>query len=298
MDSSFVRAASRCATVLAVLEPPRGKASTLVGWRGPNRAPAQKAPRISTSAARMMRARCDVFTAVMAVVPSDPVDVNSIRKIEERFLASLGMTDLGSCRLTAKPGGESLDLAAGFLKRAGTVDFLGGETQFIPDGKLGGDAAARFTFAQATRNEALELLLRLAPGDDEAIEFFVNAGFDKERGFHKGGVARAVALPHVKLAEDDFSDARMDDGVETVELGAVVENDGAELCAVNAAIPGEYRLTEFLEDLVVGWLARFDGLGGERIGGEATKPKFAEPARNGAFAAGDSTGESESEHFS
>src|SRR5260370_17630074 len=132
MDSWFVRAASAWAIGWGVLEPPRGKASTLVGWRGPNRAPAQKAPRISTSAARMMRARCDVFTAVMAVVPSDPVDVNSIRKIEKRFLASLGITDLGSCPLTPNPGAASFDLAAGFLKRAGKVDFLGVRPHFIP----------------------------------------------------------------------------------------------------------------------------------------------------------------------
>jgi len=190
-----------------------------------------------------------------------------------------------------------LDLAAGFLQRAGAVDFLGGETQFILDGKLGGDAAAGFTFAKVTRDKALELLLRLAPGDDEAIEFFVNAGFDQERGFHKGGVARAVTLPHVKLAEDDFSDAGMDDSVETVELGAIVENDGAELCAVNAAVPGKHRLAEFLEDLVVSRLARLNELVGEGIGVEDRKAKFAEHGSNGAFAAGDSTGESESEHY-
>src|SRR6266568_2931282 len=73
MDSSFVRAASRCATVLGVLEPPRGKA-----------------PRISTSAAIMMRARCDVFTAVMAVVPSDPLYAHSIRKIAKGVTAPSG----------------------------------------------------------------------------------------------------------------------------------------------------------------------------------------------------------------
>src|SRR5260370_24646741 len=90
MDSSSVRAASRCATVLGVFEPPRGKASTSEGWRGPNRAPAQNVPKRRTSAARMMRARWDVLTAVMVVVPSDPLDDHSIRKISKQVTAPSG----------------------------------------------------------------------------------------------------------------------------------------------------------------------------------------------------------------
>src|SRR5260370_12400659 len=207
-------------------------------------------------------------------LPSDPCDVNSIRKIEERFLstrsessiASLGMTDLGSCRLTSELGGQRFDLAAGFLEGAGTVDFLGSEKQFFLDGKLGGDAAAGFGFAEAARDEALELLLRRAPGNHEAIQFIVNAGFDEERGFHKSGVARAAALPFVELTEDDFCDAGIDDGVEAVPFGAIVENDGAEFCAVNAGLRRDHRPAEFLEDLGVGGLARLDVTVGPGVG--------------------------------
>ena len=137
------------------------------------------------------------------------------------------MTDLGLCRLTAELGSESFDLPAGFLERAGTVDLLGGEAQFFLDRKLGGDAAAGFGFREAASEEALDLLLRRAPGDHEAIQIFVNAGFDQERGFDEGGIAHAATLPFVELAEDDFGDARMDDGVEAIEFGAIVENDGA-----------------------------------------------------------------------
>ena len=108
-----------------------------------------------------------------------------------------------------------------FLERAGTVDFLGGQTQFFLDGKLGGDAAESFGFAEAAGDEAFELLFRGAPCDHEAIQFLVNAGFDQERSFHKGGVARAVTLPFLELTDDDFGDARMDDGVEVVESGAI-----------------------------------------------------------------------------
>jgi len=36
------------------------------------------------------------------------------------------------------------------------------------------------------------LLFRRAPSHHEAVQVFVNAGFDQERGFDEGGVARAA----------------------------------------------------------------------------------------------------------
>src|SRR5712692_10395998 len=144
------------------------------------------------------------------------------------------MTNLGSRRLTAaKLGGESFDLAAGFFERAGTVDFLGGRRNIKNERKLGGDAATGFDFTETTREKALDLLLGMAPGDHQAVETFVNAGFDQQGGFDEDRVADSGAPPHLELAEDDFRDARMDDGVEAVELSAVGEDDGAELCAVD-----------------------------------------------------------------
>ncbi len=144
----------------------------------------------------------------------------------------------------------------------------------------------------------LELLLRLAPGNHQAIQFFVNTGFDQKGGFHQGGVAHAAPLPFLELTEDDLGDARMDDGVEAVELGAIVENDGAEFCAVNTAIGGEHPLAEFVEDLVVCRLAWFDELVSQGVGVEDGETHFAEHGGDGAFAAGDAAGEAESEHFS
>jgi hypothetical protein len=208
------------------------------------------------------------------------------------------MTDLGSWRLTAELGGESLDLAAGFCERAGAVDFLGGETEFFLHGKLCGDAAEGFGFAEATSEEALELLLRLAPGDDQAVQIFVNAGFDEESGLDEGSVACASSFPFFELTEDDFCDARMDDGVEAVEPGAIGEDDGAKLCTVHAPIGGDHSLAEFLEDLTVGWLARFDELVGERVGVEDGEAHFAKHSGDGTLAAGNAAGETESEHFS
>jgi hypothetical protein len=195
-------------------------------------------------------------------------------------------------------GGESLDLAACFYERAGAVDFLGGETEFFLDGKLCADAAEGFGFAEATSEEALELLLRLAPGNHEAMQFFVNAGFDKESGLDKSSVACASSFPFFELAEDDFCDARMDDGVEAVEPGAIGEDHGAKLRPIHAPIGGDHSLAEFLEDLVVGGLARFDELVGERVGIKDGEAHFAKHSGDGTLAAGNAAGEAESEHFS
>src|ERR1700694_3801933 len=192
--------------------------------------------------------------------------------------------------------GEGFKLAAGFFEGAGAVDFLGSETQFFFDGELSGDAAAGFRFTEATREEAVELLLGFAPGDDQAIKFFVDAGFDEECGLYEGRGACALALPFVEFAEDDFRDARMDDGVQTVELGAVAEDDGAELGAVDAATCVGDGRAEFMEDLVMGGLAGLNKFMGERIGVEDAKAHFAEHGSDGAFAAGDAAGKAESQH--
>ena len=53
--------------------------------------------------------------------------------------------------------------------------------QFFLDGKLGRDAAASLRLRKAARNQAFQLLLGLAPRDDEAIEFLVQTGFDEQR---------------------------------------------------------------------------------------------------------------------
>ncbi len=207
------------------------------------------------------------------------------------------MMDLASYRPTAQLGGQGFDLAAGLLERTGAIDFLGGKKKFLFDGKLGGDAAPGFGFAEATREEALELLFGLAPGDHKAIQFLVNAGFDQQGGFHKSGVARAPTLPVLELTEDNFRDARMDDGVETVEPGAIGKDNGAEFSTVNAAIRGAHRRSEFLEDLVVGRLARLDEPVSQGVGVQDSKAHFTQHGRHGALAAGDPAGESESEHF-
>src|SRR6266702_2986217 len=119
----------------------------------------------------MTRARLNVLTVVMAVVPSDSFDDHGTGKIATR----------SSRRLAAQLGGERCNLSAGFFERARTVDFLGRVAQLFLDGKLGRDAAAGLRLGKAARNQAFELLRRLAPRDDEDIEFVVQAGFDELR---------------------------------------------------------------------------------------------------------------------
>ena len=95
-------------------------------------------------------------------------------------------------------------------------------------GELRGNALARVLLAEAAGAKALELLLGAAPGDDEAVEFFVVAGFDEQRGFDESGVASAVACPFGKFLVNGDFDARVKDRVEDSEFGRIGEDDGGE----------------------------------------------------------------------
>src|SRR5712691_2870007 len=228
-------------------------------------------------------------------LPSDPLGDHSIRKIAKPVTAPSG-GGIPHRLVVAELGGERLDLATGFLERAGTIDFLGGQAKFFLNRKLRGDAAAGFDFAETAHEETLELLLGSAPGDYQAIKIFVNAGFDQQGGFDEDRVANPSPLPRLELAEDDFRNARMDDGVEAIQLDAVGKDDGAEFCAVNAAPGGDHGLAKFLKDFAVSRLAWLDEFVGEGVGVEDGETHFAKHGGDGAFAAGDSTGKAESEH--
>jgi hypothetical protein len=192
--------------------------------------------------------------------------------------------------------GKGRNLTAGFFERAGAVDFLGGMAQLFLDRELGSDAAAGFVFTEAACEESFELLFRFAPGYNDAIEFFVNTGFDEERGFDESGIADSGAVPQFKLAENDFGDTRVDDGVETVEFCAVGEDDGAELRAVDSSAGAGDGRAEFAEDFVVCGLSRLDELVREGVRVQNGEAEFAEHGSDGAFAAGDAAGEAKSKH--
>src|SRR5579885_2986109 len=100
----------------------------------------------------------------------------------------------------AELGGQGFHLLTGKGEGAGAVDFFGGVVEFLLEGPLGGDVAEGVFAAHTALLEALELLLRAAPGDNEAVELFVIAGFEEKSGFDKNGFADAFALPIVHLA--------------------------------------------------------------------------------------------------
>jgi len=129
-------------------------------------------------------------------------------------------------------GGQRFHLLARLPESAGAVDFLRRQAQLFFHRHLRGDTAACFVFTESARAESLELLLRRAPYNHDAVEMFVDTRFDEQRGFDKRGVARAVALPFIELAEDQFRDARMHDGVEPIKLRAILENQRGQLGAV------------------------------------------------------------------
>src|SRR6266567_3058766 len=228
--------------------------------------------------------------------PFYPLDDHSIKKIAARVTPLRRRNESPRRLAAAELGGETLDLAASFLKGTGAVDFFSCQKEFFLDRELGADAAAGFGLAEAAREQPLKLLFRMAPGHHQAVQLLVNAGFDQQGGFDENRVANSGAPPHLKLAEDDFRDPGMDDGVKAVEFGAVGKDDGAELCALHAATRGEHGLAEVVHDFVVGRLAGLDqfvGQGG-RVGDR--KAHLAQHGGDGAFAAGDSTGESQSQH--
>ena len=183
-----------------------------------------------------------------------------------------------------------MDLGASGVEGAGTVDGVGGVAQFFVDGELGGNAVTSFDFAHAARKKALELLRGSAEGNHESIEVFGEAGFDEERGFHEGGVAKARALPGVELEEHGLLDARMENGVEASEFGGIGEGDSGEFATVDpAGSVGEIG-AEFAEDFVVSGLAGFHEPVRDGIGVEDREAEFAKHGGDDAFAAGDAAG--------
>src|SRR5438477_7707511 len=118
-------------------------------------------------------------------------------------------------------GGESLDLLASLLERAGAVDFLCSVTQLFLHRHLRGDAATSFVFTESARGQAFDLLLRAAPGDYEPVELSVHPGLDKQSRFNDCCVTRAFALPFLEPAGDSLGDPRVDDGIETIEPRAI-----------------------------------------------------------------------------
>jgi len=181
-------------------------------------------------------------------------------------------------------------LGASGFEGAGAVDGVGGVAEFFVDGKLGGNAAAGLDLAHVAGQEAFELLIGSAEGDDESIEVFGEAGFDEESSFDEGGVANARTLPDVELEEHGLFDAGMENGVEASEFVGIGEGDGGEFAAVDSSERVGEIGAEFAEDFVVSRLVGLHQTVRDGIGVEDRKAEFAKHASNGALAAGDAAG--------
>ena len=184
-------------------------------------------------------------------------------------------------------------LAPRFLLRAGTIDGVSRVAEFFLRIELRGEAAFCFGFCQATGDEACELLFRRAAGDHQAVEFLLKARFDKQSGFHEDNIAISGTLPFTEFSQHGFFDARVQDGVEFFELGAIGENETGQFAAMDAAAIWRQRGAKFLENFLVGGLARFHKLVTHGVGIENREAQFAQHRGYGAFAGGDSAGESE-----
>lgn len=205
-------------------------------------------------------------------------------------MASAGLALLQICS-------ERLDLGAGLFERAGAVDGVRGVLEFFFNGKLNGDAAAGLGFAHASGAQAFELLLGRAPGNDEAVEPWGHACFDKQSGFDEGGMMSTTFLAVLELIENDLVDAWVKDGIEACQFGWIGEDDCSEFVTVDLAGRVGKVGAECFEDFIVGGLAGFHEFVREGIGVKNGEAKFAENGGDHAFAAGNTTGEAEFQHW-
>src|SRR5260370_31380635 len=187
-------------------------------------------------------------------------------------------------------------MRASVFQRAGAVDFFRSQAEFFGDGELAGDAAAGVFVAEAAGAETLELLRGAPTGDYEARQIFVIAGFDGERGFDESGIAGAIARPFGKLPVDDGLDARMNDGVEASKFSRVGEDDGGELCAIDAIAAIQNGRAKFADHFFVRGLAGLDEGVREGIGVEYGEAHFAQHDRDRGLTTGDAPGEAEAKH--
>ena len=78
-----------------------------------------------------------------------------------------------------------------------------------------------------------------------------------------------------------------------VQLGTVSENNGSQLTAIESAVGIQDSLTECFDDLSPSRFARYDDFMGQFVGIDDDRPALLEHLGDGAFAGGDTAGESD-----
>src|SRR5262249_12452333 len=154
-----------------------------------------------------------------------------------------------------------------------------------------------FLFAETASAEPFDLVFGAAPYNNEAVETLVHTRFDEERSFDENGIGDSFRLPFRKLNVHSGFDARMQSGIQFREFFSVRKNDGAELFAIDRIVFAKDFFSELTHDVFVCGLSPFDKLVAEEVGVENAKIQFAQLVGDPTFAAGDSSGEAEFEHF-
>jgi len=142
-------------------------------------------------------------------------------------------------------GGESLDLERVCSREPEQSIFSVARRNFSATGSWVGDAAASFGFTKAAQRGARAAVqARTRQPPDHQV--FAECRFDQKERLPQAASRVCRRAPIGELTGDDFGDARVDDGVRRSSLAAIVENDGAKFCPVNAATRSEHGLPEFL----------------------------------------------------
>jgi len=182
------------------------------------------------------------------------------------------------------------------LHRAGSVDGERSVFEFFFVGQLQGDPAARFFFAESAREQALDLVLGAAINDNEAVEPLVHSGFDEEGSLDENGTSDTLRAPRIKLRIHGGFDARMQNGVQFCEFRAIRENNVAKFFAIDGIIFTKNFFVEFANHIFERRFTRLDQFVAELVCVENVKTEFPQLIRDPAFAAGDSSRETEFLH--
>ncbi len=120
--------------------------------------------------------------------------------------------------------------------------------------------------------------------------------FDEQRRIDNRHAARVGGFEARELAIDRREQRRVHQGIEPRQFIGVGKDDGGEGGPRDAAIGRENLAAEFAHHFFVGRAAGRNHLMAERVGFQNMAAEFAHHGGHGAFAAADSSGESDAQH--
>ena len=190
-----------------------------------------------------------------------------------------------------------LNFVLGLFVGQGAVDHVIGEGDFLGERHLALDAAEGFRFGEVVAIvEPLDLGLLVSRHDEHFVHALVRSGFDQDRRI----------IDHNALGLQGFDragelglfprHARMDDGIEFLQLGRAAKDDLPKGGAVQRAVRLKRLLAKNARDVFEGRLAAFDDHAGEHVGINKDGSAVLEKTRDTAFAARNATSEPDQNH--